>query len=830
MSYVPKFNRNSGMLCLSVLDLAFGVLNQQIQTIILNSALVGIILFIVLYKHKYQKKPKLLELAVILYYCSYQLALKGVPYIWFSLISIASNKSLMKFIILLLAIITTSAQIQPICPICHLQAILEQVFLMGYLLYNRFNLSTEKKIAQKQILKQIFRKIRYCIYNENLIDINQNKFNSTDLNILSGASLFSYRLDNQELQLQIKKEFKIKCYTIKCNDQGSHVFASKPLIFDSISSFLEIFQKESKEMQKKIILASELDISTQQRQKWRIYVQQFKTLGKNYNLIAMIPQEDNLVYKSNNIINKFKLSLSKIFKHKLKTPLNTTLGFLQTIIQENLIVDEQLKMNFLKPAFINSKIQFYQVQDILEYINQEDLLQFQIIKVNLNKTLGLIYDLIELQCRAKQIKIEFTINAKPLNIREKPIYIQTDQQRLERILFNLLNKSYRHTQINGKINLDVQIDYKQNQVQFKINDNNLGFKQEQMDLINSYAQQQNKSISQFRNSIVKKSKFKFSLTLQITNKLIFFLSDMQCSLQVRNTIEEGASYNFFISMNCQQGSFQQTTDIQLLNQNYQTRNTLITTKYPVNSYPFLNYTRSQNQISRERMLDGLEIDEEPSAKKPFCLSTQTQQYSPQIPALRTQQAQQSIIQYQKNLYQKEINEKSLTLSLAYEKSINLKRIGDSVDIRQDFNQTIMLVDDEPFNHDTLKLMLKNLGFKNFISGYNGQQSIELVQKHHSSIKIIFMDLDMPIMGGIRATKVLIELMQQNEIDYIPIIACTAHDDIKTQQECIQAGMLCVIAKPVFLRSLQEAFMKVNEIKFKVSNDLAGSKVISSSIK
>lgn len=31
----------------------------------------------------------------------------------------------------------------------------------------------------------------------------------------------------------------------------------------------------------------------------------------------------------------------------------------------------------------------------------------------------------------------------------------------------------------------------------------------------------------------------------------------------------------------------------------------------------------------------------------------------------------------------------------------------------------MLVDDEPFNHDTLKLMLKSLGFKNFISGYNG---------------------------------------------------------------------------------------------------------------
>ncbi|CAD8206165.1 unnamed protein product [Paramecium octaurelia] len=818
------------MLGLSVIDLAFGVVNSQIQTIILNSSLLGIILFIILYKYKYQKKPKLLEFSVMLYYCAFQLSLKGVPYIWFSLLSIAANKHIVQFIILLLIIVVTSAQIDPICPICHLQLLLEQIFMMGLLIFNQFNFLTQKKKAQKQLLKQIFRKIRYCLYDENLMDVDTNRQSAPEISVLSGVSLYSNRLDNQQLQFKSQKDLKIKCYSINnSNEQESRIFSSKPLVFDSISGFLEIFQKEFKEMQNKIILASELEYPTGQKLKRRIYVQQFCNLGKKYNLIAMLQQDDNLMNKQNKNINKFKLSLSKIFTHKLKTPLNTTLGYLQTAISENLNVDEQLKNQFLKPAFINSKIQFYQVQDILEYINQEDLLQFRIVKVNLNKTLGLIYDLIELQCRAKQIKIEFLINEKPFNTREKPIYIQTDQQRLERILFNLLNKSYRHTQMNGKICLHILIDSDLNQVQFKINDNVLGFKQEQVDQINSFAQQQNKSISQFRNSIVKKSKFKFSLTLQITNKLIYFLSDMQCSLQVRNTIEEGASYYFFISLNCQQGSFQQTTDMQALNLSSQPKST-ITLKQPLNSYPFLGYTRSQNQMSKERIYDGLDVDEEPCANKPFCLSTQNLSYSPQLTILRTQQAQQSIIQYQKNAYQREFNEKSLTMSLAFERSLNMKKIGDSVDIRQDFNQTIMLVDDEPFNHDTLKLMLKSLGFKNFISGYNGQQCIELVQKHHTSIKIIFMDLDMPIMGGIRATNILIELMQQNEIDQIPIVACTAHDDKNTQQECLEAGMLCVIAKPVFVRSLQEAFVRVNEIKQRTSNVFAGSKVISSSIK
>lgn len=71
----------------------------------------------------------------------------------------------------------------------------------------------------------------------------------------------------------------------------------------------------------------------------------------------------------------------------------------------------------------------------------------------------------------------------------------------------------------------------------------------------------------------------------------------------------------------------------------------------------------------------------------------------------------------------------------------------------------MLVDDEPFNHDTLKIMLKSLGFKNFISAFNGQECIDLVEKNHKVIKMIFMDLDMPIMGGLKVLNYLIRLQQ-----------------------------------------------------------------------
>lgn len=37
----------------------------------------------------------------------------------------------------------------------------------------------------------------------------------------------------------------------------------------------------------------------------------------------------------------------------------------------------------------------------------------------------------------------------------------------------------------------------------------------------------------------------------------------------------------------------------------------------------------------------------------------------------------------------------------------------------DSDKSILIVDDEPFNHDTLILMLKNIGFKKFLKAFNG---------------------------------------------------------------------------------------------------------------
>lgn len=55
---------------------------------------------------------------------------------------------------------------------------------------------------------------------------------------------------------------------------------------------------------------------------------------------------------------------------------------------------------------------------------------------------------------------------------------------------------------------------------------------------------------------------------------------------------------------------------------------------------------------------------------------------------------------------------------------------------------------------------------------------------------------MPIMDGLEATRRLTKMMDNNEIQRIPIIGLTAFTSGKDYEQCISAGMLHVLQKPL----------------------------------
>jgi CheY-like chemotaxis protein len=64
----------------------------------------------------------------------------------------------------------------------------------------------------------------------------------------------------------------------------------------------------------------------------------------------------------------------------------------------------------------------------------------------------------------------------------------------------------------------------------------------------------------------------------------------------------------------------------------------------------------------------------------------------------------------------------------------------------------LIVDDSPFNIKAIQRILKGVEGIAFYTALNGKESIELVKKHHDFIDIVFMDINMPILDGIQATK------------------------------------------------------------------------------
>lgn len=104
----------------------------------------------------------------------------------------------------------------------------------------------------------------------------------------------------------------------------------------------------------------------------------------------------------------------------------------------------------------------------------------------------------------------------------------------------------------------------------------------------------------------------------------------------------------------------------------------------------------------------------------------------------------------------------------------------------------LIVDDDPTNRVVMKTILEMQGKKVMVAK-NGLEAVELYKKYES-INLIYMDIMMPVMNGIEATKEIRLYENENRRPRSSIIAVTAHSD--SVKECTEAGIDRVIIKPI----------------------------------
>jgi CheY-like chemotaxis protein len=116
------------------------------------------------------------------------------------------------------------------------------------------------------------------------------------------------------------------------------------------------------------------------------------------------------------------------------------------------------------------------------------------------------------------------------------------------------------------------------------------------------------------------------------------------------------------------------------------------------------------------------------------------------------------------------------------------------DLALNYPLNILVAEDNPINQQVVLHILQKLGYKPTIVE-NGQEAVASVSK--GSYDIILMDLQMPEMDGIEATRIIRETMSDPPV----IIALTANVMEGDEEECLNAGMSDYIGKPVKLEEL-----------------------------
>src|SRR5690606_21012093 len=115
---------------------------------------------------------------------------------------------------------------------------------------------------------------------------------------------------------------------------------------------------------------------------------------------------------------------------------------------------------------------------------------------------------------------------------------------------------------------------------------------------------------------------------------------------------------------------------------------------------------------------------------------------------------------------------------------------------------VLIAEDNEINLFLAKtLVMKIAPLAEVIETRNGREAIDYYIKENPDI--ILMDVQMPIMNGLEATR---EIRKLAKI-HIPILALTAGNMVGEKERCIEAGMDDFMSKPIITKDLIDKFDK-----------------------
>jgi len=523
------------------------------------------------------------------------------------------------------------------------------------------------------------------------------------------------------------------------------------------------------------------------RQEALILNQNITEIGKQYRK------------ESEDLQNKLKVKETWFASmvHELRTPINGVIGISHLLKDTKL--DEKQK-DYLDKLHSSSQILLGLVNDLLDLSKIEaGKMQIETIEFNINDMLTDVANVIRPKTREKGLALIYDIS------NDVPELMQGDPLRVSQILINLMGNAVKFTS-SGEIVLKISISNssENSNIIFEVIDSGIGIPKDKIDTLFDTFTQTDKSTSRkyggtglglniskqltelmggtisVESEVGKGSKFRVSLPLDIQERRHYRLPSadlmhLRVLVVDSNTKSSTALIRMLKYFHFETHSTTNTEDLNvaLLNENYDL--ILVESKFWNSSI--------QKSLHAKIIIIGEDIGEEIGNRDMISMY------------LERPFTQQTIFNSIVNLY-------------ADTKAAKLQKKSDILKekLTQIGKKRILVAEDNVINQAVLMGLLEDTHLQVMMSS-NGKEAIEMLNSY-KDIKLILMDINMPVMDGFEATK---NIKQDMRFSHIPIIAMTANP--MTSQEILQAKMQGYLAKPVDV----EAFY--NTLITYLSNDV-----------
>lgn len=474
---------------------------------------------------------------------------------------------------------------------------------------------------------------------------------------------------------------------------------------------------------------------------------------------------------------KTKANFLATMSHEIRTPMNSIIGMSDLLLKTGL---SRTQNHYAESVQKAGSMLLELINDILDFSKMDAE------KVKLDLQVFDYHQLIEETCflfanKAHEKGVELSIYIEPdcVNL------IKADSLRIRQVIANLLGNAIKFTE-SGFIELSTYS--KNDHLYIAVKDSGVGIsKINQTKIFQSFQQEDNSTTRKFGGT---------GLGLAITKKLVQLMSG---SISVDSVSGKGSTFTVKLPL------IECCEDIDKADLKLDAKIMVLTTndiveKMTVNllsrlklNHQYLCIDKLKQTVAYkneniiylvdEQLLSQTEIYKhlESVVNKVIVLKRTTSNPSLLVQARHLEKPlrQNSTLE----VLQDCINGKTI------DEQANNEHIVDDVD---EFKAHILLVEDAITNQEVAKAMLQLYGCEIDVAD-NGKIAVEKIKT--TQYDLIFMDCQMPVMDGFKATMLIRQWQKKQNLSLTPIVALTAGVGLGYEKECINSGMNEHISKP-----------------------------------